>query len=259
MNIFFNNLQKIQNDYLEKISKIEKEHNAEIQYNNKICNTEIGALKEGYANMRKSLEDSMDKDLRRSIDSKKTLIFDKNNRLGEMATLFLTCYNFNKTNYYMAKNLYNLISIFYQKKGIYNNVIKNKINEFENKQELLSLIEKKKFITFDNFISNTIRKDFYEPTLMGLINIESPPFMNPILQCFTQIEKFVSYFKYSQNFKEIFEKNNKIDLSISFKYLIENLWPTNDNFTNNQNFHKNDNENYFSPYEIRDNLINEDN
>ena len=65
--------------------------------------------------MRKSLEDSMDKDLIRSIDSKKTLIFDKNNRLGEMATLFLTCYNFNKTNYYMAKNLYNLISTFYQK------------------------------------------------------------------------------------------------------------------------------------------------
>jgi hypothetical protein len=99
LNIFFNNLQKIQNDYLEKISKIEKEHNAEIQYNNKICNTEIGALKEGYANMRKSLEDSMDKDLIRSIDSKKTLIFDKNNRLGEMATLFLTCYNFNKTRF----------------------------------------------------------------------------------------------------------------------------------------------------------------
>ena len=254
LNNFLNNLQKFKNEYLKKISKIEKEYNASIQYNNNICNTEIGYLKEGYANMRKSLEDLVDKELKRSIDSKTTLIFDKNSRIGEMASLFLTCYNFNKTNYYMAKNLYNLISIFYRNKGIYNNVIEAKINEFENKEELLSIIEKKKFITFDNFISNTIRKDFYEPTFMGLKNIKSPPFMNPILQCFTQIEKFISYFKYSQNFKEIFEKKNKIDLSYSFKYLIENLWPTNDNYTNNQNFHKNDNENYYSPYEIRDKI-----
>ena len=254
LNNFFNNLEKFKNEYLKKISKIEKDYNSAIQYNSNICNTEIGCLKEGYANMRKSLKDSMDKELRRSIESKKTLIFDKNSEIGKMATLFLTCYNFNKTNYYMAKNLYNLISIFYRNKGIYNNVIEKKINEFENKQELLSIIEKKKFITFDNFISNTIRKDFYEPTFMGLKNIKSLPFMNPILQCFTQIEKFISYFKYSTNFKEIFEKKNKIDLSISFKYLIENLWPTNDKYTNNQNFHKNDKENYYSPYEIRDKL-----
>ena len=87
---------------------------------------------------------------------------------------------------------------------------------------------------------------------MGLKNIKSLPFMNPILQCFTQNEKLINYFKYSPNFKEIYEKNNQIDLSKSFKYLIENLWPTNDKYTNNQNFHKD--RNYYSPYQIRDTL-----
>ena len=255
---FFINLQKIKNEYLDKMTTIENKHNEEITYNENICNNEIDSLKQTYDNMRKQLKDEMDKELNKRNENKKSLIFGKNSCIGNMAHHFLNCYKYNKTNYYIAKNLYFLISKFYRNKGIYNNVIKTKINEFENKKELLSLIEKKKFITFDNFISNTIRKDFYEPTLMGLKNVESPPFMNPILQCFTQIEKFVTYFKYDKFYKDNLEKNN-LKLSNSFKYLIENLWPTNDNLTNNNNFHKNDNENYFSPYEIRDNLINEDN
>ena len=250
---FFNNLQKIKNDYYEKMTIIEKEHNSEIRNNENICKSEIDSLKASYDEMRKKLKDSVDN------ENKNSLIFGNNSEIGKLATLFLTSYNFNKPNYYFAKNIYNLVSILYRNRGIYNNAIKKNINESKNKNEILSLIEKKKFITFDNFISNTIRKDFYKPTMMGLKNIKSPPSMNSILQCFTQIEKFVSYFKYDKYYKDTQGKNNQIKLSNSFKYLIENLWPTNDNYTNNQNFHKNDTENYFSPYEIRDSLFNNDN
>lgn len=259
LNNFFNNLQKMKNEYLEKITTIQKNYKEEIQHNDNLSNAEIEALKTGYDKMRKKLKDTMVQEHNGRNENKGSLIFGENNGIRDMASLFLTCYNFNKTNYYMAKNFYNLISFFYRNKGIYENVIKKKINEFENKKDLLTLIEKKKYITFDNFISNTVRKDFYQPTYIGLKNIKSFPFMNPILQCFTQNEKFVSYFKYSQNFKSIFEKNNQIKLSNSFKYLIENLWPTNDNYTNNKNFHKNENEIYFSPYDIRDSLINKKN
>jgi hypothetical protein len=134
LNNFFNDLQKFKDKYLEKISKLEKEHNLAIQYNNNICNTEIGSLKEGYSNLRKSLENSKEKELRKSIESQRTFIFDKNSEIGKLASLFFTCYDFNKTNYYMAKNIYNLISIFYRNKAIYKNVIEKKINEFEKKR-----------------------------------------------------------------------------------------------------------------------------
>ena len=50
--------------------------------------------------------------------------------------------------------------------------------------------------------------------------------MNATLQCFCHIEKLVEYFKYNQQIKDIIS-NNKNSLSVSFKILIDKLWPDN--------------------------------
>jgi ubiquitin C-terminal hydrolase len=50
--------------------------------------------------------------------------------------------------------------------------------------------------------------------------------MNATLQCFCHIEKFVNFFKYSQQVITIV-KNDKSNLTSSFKLLIEKLWPNN--------------------------------
>jgi len=74
--------------------------------------------------------------------------------------------------------------------------------------------------------SHEIRVNFVFPPKIGLQNIGATCYMNATLQCFCHIEKFVNYFKYSKN---VISKvrNNKNDLTSSFKLLIENLWPNN--------------------------------
>jgi len=76
--------------------------------------------------------------------------------------------------------------------------------------------------------SHEIRVNFIYPPKIGLQNIGATCYMNATLQCFCHIEKFVNYFKYSKN---VISKvrNNKNDLTSSFKLLIENLWPNNYN------------------------------
>ena len=49
--------------------------------------------------------------------------------------------------------------------------------------------------------------------------------MKATLQCFCHIAKFMEFFKYNPQIKDI--EQNKDNLSSSFKTLIENLWPDN--------------------------------
>ena len=58
---------------------------------------------------------------------------------------------------------------------------------------------------------------------LGLRNIGATCYMNSTLQCFCHIDKFVNYFKYSSDLSKA--KKNNYPLSLSFKELIENLWP----------------------------------
>jgi len=60
---------------------------------------------------------------------------------------------------------------------------------------------------------------------IGLVNIGATCYMNATLQCFCHIEKFVNFFKYNPQCQNIKESN----LSSSFKLLIDNLWPDDDN------------------------------
>jgi len=76
--------------------------------------------------------------------------------------------------------------------------------------------------------SHEIRVNFIYPPKIGLQNIGATCYMNATLQCFCHIEKFVNYFKYNQHIISMV-RNNKNNLTSSFKLLIEKLWPNNYN------------------------------
>ena len=80
---------------------------------------------------------------------------------------------------------------------------------------------------------DSIRLNFKNPPLIGLQNVGATCYMNATLQCLCQIEKLVDFFKYKPQINEIEKKyrnNTTKCLSISFTYLIENLWPSNDEY-----------------------------
>ena len=138
--------------------------------------------------------------------------------------------------------------IYYNNNDIYNNIVLNMINNSNNKEILLKYIEKKKNK------NNSIKKQFFNPPLIGLKSINSHKYINAILQCFCQIDIFVNYFKYTMNFNLNNSNNNNIYLFTSFKYLIENLWPSIDEYLNNEYIHQNNVNKYFSPIDFNDKI-----
>ena len=106
----------------------------------------------------------------------------------------------------------------------------------------------------------SIKEEFPFPPLIGLQNVGATCYMNATLQCFCQIEKLVSYFKYNQKMidiinKKFFDKKSSC-LTYSFKYLVENLWPSNNKYFLSQYNHKNSNNKYFAPYKFKEKISN---
>ena len=100
----------------------------------------------------------------------------------------------------------------------------------------------------------TIKDDFLSPQLIGLQNVGATCYMNATLQCFCQIEKLVNYFKYDNYINEVcnkYKKNNEICLTVSFKELIENLWPSVYEYISTKYNFKNSNNSYFAPYKFK--------
>ena len=79
-----------------------------------------------------------------------------------------------------------------------------------------------------HFNEHDIIFNFDFPPLIGLQNIGATCYMNATLQCFCHIKKFINYFKYNHNVINLV-KNDKNNLTSSFKLLIEKLWPNNYN------------------------------
>ena len=107
----------------------------------------------------------------------------------------------------------------------------------------------------DNYIP--IRKKFTDPPMIGLQNVGATCYMNATIQCFGQIEKLVDHFKSYSRINKIIENYNKKGencLANSFKYLIENLWPTNDKYYNKKYNLKNSNNKYFVPREFKEKI-----
>ena len=78
-------------------------------------------------------------------------------------------------------------------------------------------------------VINYLKDKFESCPKIGLQNIGATCYMNSTLQCFSHIEKFVEFFKYNPQINDIVtkNKNNDKNLSVSFKTLIDNLWPDN--------------------------------
>ena len=76
--------------------------------------------------------------------------------------------------------------------------------------------------------SEKIKDNFESSPNIGLDNIGATCYMNATLQCFCHIERFIEFFKYDKQMKNYISKN-KNNLSVSFKILIDELWPDNYN------------------------------
>ena len=93
---------------------------------------------------------------------------------------------------------------------------------------------------------------FNNPPLIGLENIGSTCYMNATLQCLSQIEPLVKYFKTNKHVIDTiikYKQSNKDCLTESFKILIDNLWPK-----NNNNLSKNNNNYYYVPYDFKNKI-----
>ena len=80
--------------------------------------------------------------------------------------------------------------------------------------------------------------------------------MNATLQCLSQIERLTNYFKYPKAKENTIEQyKNKECLTKSFKILINNLWPSQDNeYLNKKYIGYNNNNSYFAPKEFKEKI-----
>ena len=116
---------------------------------------------------------------------------------------------------------------------------------------------------FDNISISTqdsyipIKQKFNAPPGIGLQNVGATCYMNATIQCLCQIEKLVDYFKSNPRINKIIEEykiKNEDCLTISFRYLIENLWPTNKKYFNKKYNFENTNNKYFVPTKFKEKI-----
>ena len=142
------------------------------------------------------------------------------------------------------KNKYNIHNMNMintsNKQNLWDNQIKN-IESSEdyknNKNQLIhgvnNIINEGQKIKNNKIIDNQnslpkLKDLFSFPPKVGLYNISSIPYLNAVLQCFCQIEEFVSFLKYDKYVNEVidnYSKNNKNCLTSLFKILVDNIWP----------------------------------
>ena len=153
---------------------------------------------------------------------------------------FLTKCNFYKDSSPLIDNGFRVLgTIVKYKSNDNNNIVENQNNNINNNvpQNIYEVQDyqynNNDFNDNDNdkeynldYTTNSpkIKDNFPFPPLIGLQNIGATCYMNATLQCFCHIEQFVNYFKYNKHIINIV-RNNKKNLTASFKLLIEKLWP----------------------------------
>ena len=150
--------------------------------------------------------------------------------------------NNNNFNNYINKDNNMPIDTDYNNNYNQNNNQNNNQTRGKNYKESEYNLEKK-------IDSPYIKSNFIYPPLIGLENIGATCYMNATVQCFCHIEKFVNFFKYSQQIiNNVKQDENKNKLSSSFKLLMEKLWP--DDFNQNNSYKKK----YYAPYEFKNKI-----
>ena len=82
---------------------------------------------------------------------------------------------------------------------------------------------------------------------IGLVNIGATGYMNATLQCLSNIEQLTNYFR-NNSYVEHIVKFKPDSLTASYKRLIDNLWPSNDN---HQIFNHNKS---YAPYDFKNKI-----
>ena len=180
-------------------------------------------------------------------------IIDKNYK--EIGTIIKYCnrvYDYNSNDQKMNENEIKKIIDNKPRNTTSNNESQNPLKKEENDENLYKKHpDKEPTINEDEYNldyqtdSHKIKVNFIYPPKIGLQNVGATCYMNATLQCFCHIEKFINFFKYSQQVKSMV-KTNKNNLTSSFKLLIENLWPNN---YNESYSHK-----YYSPEEFKNKI-----
>jgi len=255
---FFNDLNNIKIKYQKELEKIKEKF---------ITNEEeINKIKKEYNERKEDDKAKYDIDLNeininfnKEVDKIKIINDNYENQI-KLGEIIFNTYSECKFNYFNLRNMYNLMSNYYRNTYIYENIVLKYLN---NNNNLILLTKQKANTTFEDFINNYenkfILKNIKNPPLIGLKNINFYCFMNPILQCFCHITKFVEFFKNNNRVLEVIEScknNNRLNLSSSFKYLIDILWPSANDFTKNKQVLNNDSNKYFCPYNIKDKIEN---
>ena len=292
---FFDKIDELKNNYKNQINELKNNYDKSIIENKKINDNEIQKIKDEYENKINESKKNYDSNIKQLDEnynnninniSKELKDFKLNNYINQIKfgeTIYNT-YNLHKSNYYNIINMYNLMRFYYNNKEIYDKIVLKEINK-SNDKDLLAFIEEKKAKKFEiprydrniekkktfqfsknqNFVNflipnkkKSIKEEFIVTPLIGLEKNENINYANAILQCFCQIEKIANFFKYNSQIvnlqQQIIYYNSY--LFTSFKNLIENLWPSNEEYINNKYIHQNNTNKYFSPYEFYKKIAN---
>ena len=158
---------------------------------------------------------------------------------------------FNNNNNNFANNNNNISNFINNQVSNNINNLNNNFNNFNNNNNFNQ--------QYYNFLKDTIKpkkksikNEFNAPPLIGLKNVGATCYMNATLQCLSQIEGLINYFKYNDKIKYTIEKHPEY-LTESFKYLIENLWPstTNSDYISPKYVGNNSSNSYFKPEKFK--------